>query len=72
MSAASTAETVAHSQRELLLRVARHVDRNKTGDRSAFLQIRLRMVSRARPTDEIGSDIVYLSSPYPMDELITP
>lgn len=69
---AETAETSTHSERELLLRVARHLDREGVADRSAHLQIRLRLVRREGPDDRIGSEIVYLSSPRPMAGLITP
>lgn len=71
MSAGSSADTVAHSQRELLLRVMRHVDRQGTAERAAYLQIRLRMVARTGLSDDVDSEIVYLSSPYPTRELIT-
>lgn len=72
MSAASTPETVAHSQRELLLRVARHLDRHNACDPDAWLQIRLRLVSRDGPGEQVVSETVYLSSPYPIAGLITP
>lgn len=73
---ATTAQTEAHSQRELLLRVARHLDRQNAGDRNAWLQIRLRFVSRAGAGDstssQIASQIAYVSSPFPMADLVTP
>jgi len=72
MSATSSADTIAHSQRELLLRVARHLMREGRCGPDDYLQIRLKMVSRAGPSDAISSDIVYLSSPYPTAELIRP
>lgn len=72
MSAASSAETVAHSQRELLLRVARHLDRHKVSDPDAWLQIRLRYVSREGAGEQVSSEIVFLSSPHPMAGLIMP
>ena len=68
---AATPETEAHSQRELLLRVARHLDRDAAIDRGAYLQIRLRLVGRAGPAEEVSSDIVYLSSPCLLAGLIT-
>ncbi len=76
LMSASSAETEAHSERELLLRVARHLDRHGacggSCDDRAYLQIRLRFVSRAGPADEVISQIAYLSSPSLMAELITP
>lgn len=72
MSTSATAETAAHSQRELLMRVARDLDRHGRCARDDHLQIRLRFVSRAGSGEEVGSEIVYLSSPWPIAELITP
>ncbi|HEX7822203.1 MAG TPA: hypothetical protein VF463_16460 [Sphingobium sp.] len=72
MMRVSTAETEAHSERELLLRVARHLDRHAACDRSAYLQIRLRFVSRAGPSEQISEQIAYLSSPRRIAELMTP
>lgn len=66
---AETPETIAHSQRELLLRIARDLDRNGNCDRGAHLQIRLRMVRRIGPAEDVESEIVYLSSAYPVAEL---
>jgi hypothetical protein len=79
----ASAATEAHSQRELLLRVARHLDRHGACDRDAFLQIRLRFVRRAAAppgrapdaatgTDAIVEDIAYLSAPHPIAALVTP
>lgn len=70
MSTSATAETAAHSQRELLMRVARHLDRHGLCGREDQLQIRLRFVRRVG--EEVESEIVYLSSPWPIAELITP
>lgn len=72
MMRVSTAETEAHSERELLLRVARHLDRHAACDRSAYLQIRLRFVSRAGMGEQISEQVAYLSSPRRIAELITP
>lgn len=72
MSSSATAETAAHSQRELLMRVARHLDRHGQCARDDQLQIRLRFVRRAGSGEEIESEIIYLSSPWPIAELITP
>ena len=69
---AATDEAAEHSQRELLLRVARHLDRHGACDREAYLQLRLRLVRREGPGEQVGSDIVYLSSPWPIAALITP
>lgn len=72
LMSAATSETERHSERELLLRVARHLDRHGCSDRAAWLQIRLRFVSRAGSADAVESEVVYLSSPYRMAELMTP
>ena len=70
MSNTATAETAAHSQRELLMRVARHLDRHGLCERGDHLQIRLRFVRRAGAGEQVDSDIVYLSSPWPIGELL--
>ncbi|MET0363452.1 MAG: hypothetical protein ABW169_02245 [Sphingobium sp.] len=67
----TTAETEAHSQRELLMRVARHLDRETGCDPGAWLQIRLRFVSRPGAAETVASRIVYESRPCPMAELLT-
>ena len=72
LMSAPTDAAAQHSQRELLLRVARDLDRHGGCDRGDHLQIRLRFVSRAGPADQVASDIVFLSSPYPITELVTP
>ena len=72
MSASSTADIAAHSERELLLRVARDLGRRADCDPGSWLQIRLRFVGRPGAEDRIASDIVYLSSPHPLAELVTP
>ncbi|MGC4090190.1 MAG: hypothetical protein QM756_20385 [Polyangiaceae bacterium] len=69
---ATSAETAAHSQRELLLRVARHLDRQRAAAPRALLQIRLRLVSRMGPGDAVDSELVYLSAPCPLADLVTP
>ncbi len=66
------AATAVHSQRELLLRVARQLDRQTGCDPRAYLQIRLRLVSRVGPAEEVASDVAYLSSPCLMADLVTP
>jgi hypothetical protein len=66
-----TAEAMAHSQRELLLRVARHLDRQGC-DRSAHLQIRLRLVRRATQSETVAEEVVYLSDPRPIAGLVRP
>ena len=68
---AGSAETAAHSQRELLLRTARHLDRQGAAA-SAWLQIRLRLVSRAGAGERLASEVVYLSAPCRLSELLTP
>jgi hypothetical protein len=70
LMSATTLQTQAHSERELLLRVARHLGRN--ADTNAWLQIRLRFVSRDEPTEQLVDQIVYLSYPRLMAELMTP
>lgn len=72
LASASSPETEAHSARELLLRVARHLDRRGLCGRDAWLQIRLRFVSRTGPGDEIGAEIAYVSPPRRVAELVTP
>lgn len=67
----STPETDAHSQRELMQRVARHLDRHAVCRRDAYLQLRLRLVDRADPAEDLTSQIVYLSAPCRMAELVT-
>jgi hypothetical protein len=64
--------TEVHSQRELLLRVARHLHRNTACDESAYLQIRLRFISRNGPAEQVVSQIVYVSSPCRIAGLLTP
>ncbi|TZG25949.1 hypothetical protein [Sphingomonas montanisoli] len=68
---ADSAETVAHSQHELLLRVARHLDRDGGCDRSACLQIRLRLVRRVGPREDVESEIAFLSGAQPIADLVT-
>ena len=74
---ATSADTERHSQRELLLRVARHLDRHGGGggggggDGGGWLQIRVRLVRRSGATERIDSEIAYLSSPCPIAGLIT-
>jgi len=72
MVSPATPEADAHSERELLLRVARHLHRHGACDHRAYLQIRLRFVSRAETGNEVVSHIAYLSSPRLIAELITP
>ncbi|WP_292938654.1 MULTISPECIES: hypothetical protein [unclassified Novosphingobium] len=67
----TTAETDAHSERELLLRVARHLDRHEAFDAGSYLQIRLRFVSRSGPDHAVTSQIAYLSGAHLMAGLIT-
>ncbi|MFT3965728.1 MAG: hypothetical protein QM690_07600 [Sphingobium sp.] len=55
LMSASTAATEFHSQRELLLRVSRHLDRHGVCDHDAYLQTRLRFVSRNGPADQVGT-----------------
>jgi len=71
LMSAGTEETAIHSQRELLLRVARHLDR-RGSDHQAYLQIRLRLVSRADAAARVTSETVYLSGLCLMAELLTP
>lgn len=70
LMSATTPQTEAHSQRELLLRVARHLDRTGTG--GEWLQIRLRFVRRTGPADRVEEEVVFLSHPCPMAQLVTP
>lgn len=70
MSAATT-ETAEHSERELFLRVARHLDRSTVRDHPPFLQIRLRLVGRAGRGEPVISQIAYISTPRELAGLIT-
>lgn len=65
------AETAAHSQRELLARIARHLSRHGASP-DAFLQIRLRFISLGAQGDQITSDTLYHSAPTPIAELTSP
>ena len=64
------AHTAAHSERELLLRVARHLHRQGVCGNDACLQIRLRFVSGAG--DALAGQIAYVSAVWPMAALVTP
>lgn len=72
LMSATSAETAAHSQRELLLRVARDLDRHAVCNPENYLQIRLRLVSRTGPGDAIGEEVVYQSGPCAIAGLLTP
>jgi hypothetical protein len=63
--------TETHSERELLLRVARHLDRQGIGDHEPYLQIRLRFVRRKGADEHVESETVYLSRPCARAELAT-
>lgn len=67
---AATAHTALHSQRELLLRVARDLHRRGLATKDDSLQIRLRLVGREG--EQEGSAVVYLSAPCAMEALLTP
>lgn len=69
LRADSSALTKAHSERELLLRVARHLHRQLTHHPHSYLQIRLRLLGRLGPGEQIASSTVYHSSPCLMSEL---
>lgn len=69
---ATTPHTLQHSQSELLLRVARDLDRHGQCSPDAWLQIRLRLVSRHGPGDRIAGEIAFLSAPCPIADLLTP
>lgn len=68
---AGSAETLAHSQRELLLRVAGDLDRHHACAPEAWLQIRLRLVSRIGAVEELGEEVVYQSGPCQIAGLLT-
>lgn len=72
MMRAPTIEAAAQSERELLLRVARHLHRQGACDDLNYLQIRLRLVSRPGETEQVTDEIVYLSNPCLIAGLITP
>lgn len=71
LMSATTAQTEDHSQRELLLRVARHLLLHRVCDERAYLQLRLRFVRRPGPADVVEEQVVYLSPVCPMAELVT-
>jgi hypothetical protein len=71
LTSATSAHTENHSERELMLRVARDLHCHALADPSGWLQIRLRFVSRDGPMDEVGSRIVYLSTPRALAGLMT-
>lgn len=64
---ASTDATRQHSQREMLLRVARHLGPQPEG---THLHIRLRFLGRLPGTDTIAEEVAYLSQPVPLADLI--
>ncbi|HEX7872895.1 MAG TPA: hypothetical protein VF475_08300 [Sphingobium sp.] len=68
---ATGVETQAHSQRELLRRVARHLDRHGLSGPGDYLQIRLRFVSRTGPGEDVVSEVAYESDPCLLAGLIT-
>jgi hypothetical protein len=67
----NAAATEAHSQRELLLRVVRHLDRNGCCGRGDWLQIRLRFVSRGGAGEGVADEVGYVSAPFAIAELMT-
>ena len=70
MVSPGTPETDAHSERELLLRIARHLHLQGACAPGSHLQIRLRFISRAETGNGIVSHIAYVSSPRLIAELI--
>ncbi|MCE7797700.1 hypothetical protein LWE61_14210 [Sphingobium sufflavum] len=68
---APTVEAAGPSELELMLRVARHLDREGGCDPGGYLQIRLRLVRCAGGAEEGASEIVYLSGARPMAGLVT-
>lgn len=71
LMSSTSAQTDAHSERELLLRVARHLYRQGACADGDYLQIRLRFVSRVGFENDVAAQVTYLSSAHLMAELIT-
>jgi hypothetical protein len=67
----TSAQTELHSEQELLLRVARHLDLHAACRPDAYLQIRLRFVGRTGSDEQIHSQVMFVSRPRRMSELIT-
>lgn len=61
--------TQAHSERELAVRVARHLARDR--DVAPFFRLRVRLVERDAALDELTSQIVYQSPAYRAATLVT-
>jgi hypothetical protein len=62
--------TWAHSERELLRRVARHLHREDSDRSGDWLRIRLRFVHRPPDTDEVLGEVVYVSDPHRLSALL--
>lgn len=67
---ASSEATRQHSQRELLLRVARHLHRRRRCKTTDHLTIRLRFLGRLPGTDTIAEEVAYQSAPIAIADLI--
>lgn len=60
------AATLAHSERELVMRVARHLSRHGAG--AAFAQVRIRLVARGEDGErlggQLGEQVVHCTDPF--------
>ncbi|MBY0300347.1 MULTISPECIES: hypothetical protein [Sphingomonas] len=54
--------TRAHSERELVVRVARHLSRQGAG--APLAQIRIRLVARGEDGERLGEQVVYCIDPF--------
>lgn len=60
---------LAHSQRELMARVGRHLALHGLAGDGDVVQIRLRLVGRIGQTARLSSHTVYLSTPAPLAQM---
>lgn len=56
------AATRAHSERELVMRVSRHLSRHGAG--AAFAQVRIRLVARGEDGERLGEQVVHCTDPF--------
>ena len=56
------AATRGHGERELVMRVARHLSRHGAG--AAFAQVRIRLVARGEDGERLGEQVVHCTDPF--------
>lgn len=66
----ATPATKAHSEQELLRRVARHLHDGNDRGGADWLRIRMRFVYRSLGTDAVAGEVVYVSAPHPLSALL--